>query len=126
MFFGIGYMMGPALGALLYEVGGFILPFVVVGGIGLVVATALLVFIPNVKSKDGGSEMQVKVDKLEKLTKEEREYQQIFLSELERPIAAPKLSYLDVVKVWHGASHCVEFRVDQACVVRACNFLQCP
>ena len=103
MFFGIGYMMGPALGALLYEVGGFILPFVVVGGIGLVVATALLVFIPNVKSRDGGSEMQVKVDKLEKLTKEEREYQQIFLSELERPIAAPKLSYLDVVKVWLGA-----------------------
>ena len=99
MFFGIGYMMGPALGALLYEASGFILPFVVVGGIGLVVATALLVFIPNVKSKESSGDKQVKVDKLDKLTKEEMEYQQLFLSELERPIAAPRLTYLDVVKV---------------------------
>ena len=99
MFFGIGYMVGPALGALLYEAGGFIVPFVVVGSIGIVVATALLVFIPNVKS--GDNEKQVKVDKLDKLTKEEMEYQQLFLSELEQPIAAPKLSYLDVIKVGH-------------------------
>ena len=47
MFFGIGYMLGPALGALLYEAGGFVLPFVAVGGVGLVAATALLAFIPN-------------------------------------------------------------------------------
>ena len=99
MFFGIGYMVGPALGALLYDAGGFIVPFVVVGSIGIVVATALLVFIPNVKS--GDNEKQVKVDKLDKLTKEEMEYQQLFLSELEQPIAAPKLSYLDVIKVGH-------------------------
>ena len=99
MFFGIGYMLGPALGALLYEAGGFILPFVAVGGVGLVVASALLAFIPNVKSKDGGSKEQLKVDKLDQLTKEEREYQQLFLSELDRPIASPRLSYLDVVKV---------------------------
>ena len=105
MFFGIGYMLGPALGALLYEAGGFILPFVAVGGVGLVVATALLAFIPNVKSKDDGDVNEhVKVDKLDKLTKEEREYQQLFLSELDRPIATPSLSYLDVVKV-HMASH---------------------
>ena len=95
MFFGLGYMMGPALGAFLYDVGGFMLPFVVVGCVGLVAATALLIFIPNVKAKD--EKEKVKVDTL---SKKEREHQQhFFLSELERPIAAPKLSYADVVKV---------------------------
>ena len=49
MFFGLGYMLGPALGAFLYEVGGFTLPFVIVGSIGIVVATSLLFVIPNVK-----------------------------------------------------------------------------
>ena len=42
--------MGPAVGSLLYTAGGFLLPFVVVGSIGLVVATALLILIPNVRS----------------------------------------------------------------------------
>ena len=37
------------MGAFLYSVGGFKLPFFVVGSIGLVVATCLLIFIPNVK-----------------------------------------------------------------------------
>ena len=49
MFFGLGYMLGPALGAFLYEAGGFTLPFVLVGSIGIVVATGLLFVIPNVK-----------------------------------------------------------------------------
>ena len=49
MFFGLGYMLGPALGAFLYEVGGFTLPFVIVGSIGIVVATSLLFVIPKVK-----------------------------------------------------------------------------
>ena len=40
---------GPALGALLFSLGGFQLPFLVVGSVGLVVATCLLIIIPNVK-----------------------------------------------------------------------------
>ena len=52
-------MLGPAVGSLLYSAGGFLLPFVVVGSIGLVVATALLILIPNVRSDEsmagGGS-----------------------------------------------------------------------
>lgn len=75
MFFGLGYMMGkenwstfglllatksiktwilpagPALGAFLFEVGGYLLPFVLVGSIGLVVATGMVFLIPNVKSE---------------------------------------------------------------------------
>jgi predicted MFS family arabinose efflux permease len=42
--------LGPALGALLFSLGGFQLPFLVVGSIGLVVATCLLLIIPNVKA----------------------------------------------------------------------------
>jgi MFS family permease len=67
MFFGLGYMLGqciiiyvyflfhmfsfsgPALGSLLYNIGGFKLPFFVVGSIGLIVATSLVFVIPNVK-----------------------------------------------------------------------------
>ena len=49
MFFGLGYMLGPALGSVLYNAGGFMLPFIVVGSIGLIVATALVFVIPNVK-----------------------------------------------------------------------------
>ena len=50
MFFGLGYMLGPALGSVLYSLGGFLLPFLVFGSIGLIVALALLLVIPDVKS----------------------------------------------------------------------------
>ena len=62
MFFGLGYMMGPALGAALYEVGGFILPFASVGGFGLVVATALAVLIPNVKKDTERKTYEIKLN----------------------------------------------------------------
>jgi predicted MFS family arabinose efflux permease len=44
------FKLGPALGSFLFSIGGFTLPFVVVGSIGLVVATILVFVIPNVKS----------------------------------------------------------------------------
>ena len=40
-FFGIGYMLGPALGGLLYSAGGFLLPFLVSGLTSLLVAISL-------------------------------------------------------------------------------------
>lgn len=49
MVFGLGYMLGPALGSALYSAGGFLLPFIVVGSWCLVVAIALYFAIPNVK-----------------------------------------------------------------------------
>ena len=52
MFFGLGYMLGPAFGAFLYKAGGFTLPFAIVGSIGIVVATSLLCAIPNVKADE--------------------------------------------------------------------------
>ena len=43
---------GPALGSALYEVGGFLLPFLVVGIWCLIGAFAILFVIPNVKMDD--------------------------------------------------------------------------
>ena len=43
-FFGLGMIMGPFCGGLLYEVGGFILPFVTLGGV-LVAATIFVVIV---------------------------------------------------------------------------------
>ena len=47
MIFGLGYSVGPAIGGSLYDVGGFKLPFITVGSITLVIAIALIYFIPG-------------------------------------------------------------------------------
>lgn len=53
--------VGPGLGALLYEAGGFELPFIIVGSIGIVVAIALIFVIPDVqldkKQSDGAKKL---------------------------------------------------------------------
>ncbi|TRY70790.1 hypothetical protein TCAL_04819 [Tigriopus californicus] len=46
-FFGLGYMMGPAVGAALYEVGGFKFPFLVVGSISTILSVSLYFTIPH-------------------------------------------------------------------------------
>jgi len=43
-FFGLGMILGPFIGGLLYELGGFILPFVILGG-ALVAATLFVVIM---------------------------------------------------------------------------------
>jgi len=45
----LSIISGPAIGALLYDLGGFKLPFFVVGSFGMVVATGLLLIIPTVQ-----------------------------------------------------------------------------
>ncbi|TRY80377.1 hypothetical protein TCAL_13778 [Tigriopus californicus] len=49
MCFGLGYTIGPVLGSVLFEVGGFGLPFFIMGGIVLFLALVLFVMVPNVK-----------------------------------------------------------------------------
>ena len=48
---GLGYMLGPPLGSLLYEAGGFFLPFETVGTIMIVEAFVLLYLSPKVNQK---------------------------------------------------------------------------
>lgn len=51
MLFGLGYTLGPALGSALYQKGGFMLPFLVVGSIGFLIALALLFTIPSIQTE---------------------------------------------------------------------------
>merc|ERR1719362_1681602 len=48
MLFGLGYMLGPALGSVLYQVGGFLLPFMCVGIWCFIGAFGVLFTIPKV------------------------------------------------------------------------------
>ena len=48
--FGLGYMLGPAVGAALYEAGGFMLPFFTIGGISMVLSIPLCITIPNLEN----------------------------------------------------------------------------
>ena len=45
--FGLGYSLGPAVGVLIYDLGGFKLPFIVVGVVALILAIALIFLIPG-------------------------------------------------------------------------------
>eukprot|EP00095_Tigriopus_kingsejongensis_P001693 maker-scaffold3251_size9521-snap-gene-0.1 protein:Tk01693 transcript:maker-scaffold3251_size9521-snap-gene-0.1-mRNA-1 annotation:"chromaffin granule amine" len=47
--FGLGYTIGPAIGSYLYELGGFILPFEVTGGFGLLVCVLIFFVIPDLQ-----------------------------------------------------------------------------
>ena len=48
--FGLGYMLGPAVGAALYEIGGFMLPFFTIGGLSLALSIPLCMTIPNLET----------------------------------------------------------------------------
>ena len=48
--FGLGYMLGPAVGAALYKAGGFILPFFSIGGLSIVLSIGLCVSIPDLEN----------------------------------------------------------------------------
>ena len=46
--FGLGYMLGPGVGAALYEAGGFMLPFLIIGSLSTLFSIALAFTIPDV------------------------------------------------------------------------------
>ena len=48
MAFGLGYSLGPAIGGVFYDLGGFKLPFITVGSIALVIAIGLIFLIPGI------------------------------------------------------------------------------
>lgn len=50
MAYGLGYSLGPAVGGILYDYGGFKLPFLLVGCIAFVLAFALLFLIPGLRT----------------------------------------------------------------------------
>ena len=56
--FGLGYMLGPGVGAALYEVGGFKLPFLLVGGLSTILSILLAFSIPNTNQSAIDEEMR--------------------------------------------------------------------
>ena len=52
MLFGLGYMLGPALGSVLYQAGGFLLPFLVVGIWCMIGAIGIFFTIPKLEQDD--------------------------------------------------------------------------
>ena len=46
-FFGIGYILGPIIGAIGASIGGFMLPFLVVGGFNIIVPIVLIFIFPK-------------------------------------------------------------------------------
>ncbi|KAJ7334327.1 hypothetical protein OS493_014637 [Desmophyllum pertusum] len=50
-FTGLGFMLGPPLGGVLYSAGGFKLPFIVMGSLVLSILPVVLVILPNDESK---------------------------------------------------------------------------
>ena len=53
------FALGPAIGAWLYSIGGFFLPFIIVGSISLILSALLIVTIPLhlLQDKTNESEM---------------------------------------------------------------------
>lgn len=51
VFQGLGYMIGPVLGSLIYEYGGFLATFLSIGLIGIILAILLILAIPSEKYK---------------------------------------------------------------------------
>ena len=49
MAYGLGNSLGPALGGIIYDAGGFKFPFLLVGCMALVFAFALLFLIPGLR-----------------------------------------------------------------------------
>ena len=50
MTFGLGYSIGPAIGAILYNTGGFMLPFIIVGSIGFLITFLLAIVFPKIQT----------------------------------------------------------------------------
>ena len=48
MFIGVGYIIGPALGSYLYELGGFMVPFETMGSILIIAAFGVYFSIPTI------------------------------------------------------------------------------
>ena len=57
MSFGVGMILGPTVGGSLFQLGGFSLPFGVLGGVLVGQALVSSLTLPPVKERSGGQEM---------------------------------------------------------------------
>lgn len=52
IFYGVGYIVGPTIGGFLYTLGGYILPFSVMGGVLLGAGLFVFFILPAVKRNE--------------------------------------------------------------------------
>lgn len=67
VFYGLGYIVGPTVGGFLFSVGGFTLPFFVIGFATLLIAVVVSVFIPSVQATHDENDDQTKISKILKV-----------------------------------------------------------
>lgn len=58
MFSGFGLMIGPVIGGMLYQIGGFQMPFFFIGGIQFILFIAAWIFFPKSKSSNQTSNVE--------------------------------------------------------------------
>uniref|UniRef100_A0A8D8VZN9 MFS-type transporter SLC18B1 n=1 Tax=Cacopsylla melanoneura TaxID=428564 RepID=A0A8D8VZN9_9HEMI len=68
VFYGLGYIVGPTIGGFLFSVGGFKLPFFVIGIATLVIAVVVSAFIPAVEATHDENDGQTKISKILKVS----------------------------------------------------------
>ncbi|CAL4237633.1 unnamed protein product [Meganyctiphanes norvegica] len=66
-FLGLGNMIGPLIGGYLFELGGYTLPFVVVGGVLVLVALAVVILLPPDQHSSINEEPTTKISILQVL-----------------------------------------------------------
>merc|ERR1719350_1728683 len=55
MAFGVGMIIGPTVGGVLYQLGGYTLPFGVLGGILILQAILTIITLPRLKDSDSAN-----------------------------------------------------------------------
>ena len=92
--FGLGYMLGPAVGAALYEAGGFMLPFFSIGGLSTVLSIAVVFSIPNLDTISSSNRSSSDDEESETLVNEESGHDvQNGHSDSQCPTIRPNLRY---------------------------------
>lgn len=67
VFYGLGYIMGPPVGGILYNIGGFAVPFFVIGGATLIIAIVVGLNTPKVEGRHLAIDNQYSMRKLLKI-----------------------------------------------------------
>lgn len=57
--FGVGWMIGPAIGTFLFKIQGFFLPFLIIGSLTMILGVLSICFIPKIKGSGQKSTMGI-------------------------------------------------------------------
>ncbi|CAG2054907.1 unnamed protein product [Timema podura] len=58
VFYGLGFILGPLIGGAIYSIGGYILPFMLLGGVLLLDSAFIFLVLPKVNWENTNAETQ--------------------------------------------------------------------